>query len=95
LEKERQRVRDANRRGLTNICIHSCPLLSVTHYDNIGHAFLNIFVAVTLEGWVDQMYWLEDSYGAAVPSIFFIMLIIFGGLFALNLALAVISENYR
>lgn len=70
------------------------PNFGMTHYDNIGHALLNIFVAVTLEGWVDQMYWLEDSYGSYAPPIFFILLIIFGSLFALNLALAVISDNY-
>jgi len=70
------------------------PNFGMVSYDDIGHALLNIFVAVTLEGWVDQMYWLQDSYNKYVAVIFFLALIIFGSLFALNLALAVISDNY-
>lgn len=70
------------------------PNMGMTNYDDIGHALLNIFVAITLEGWTDQMYWLQDSYGMFASVAFFLCLIIFGSLFALNLALAVISDNY-
>jgi hypothetical protein len=38
--------------------------------------------------------WLQDSYGIVAAELFFLSLIIIGSLFALNLALAVISENY-
>lgn len=70
------------------------PNYGMVSYDDIGHALLNIFVAVTLEGWVDQMYWLQDSYNKYVAVVFFLALVIIGSLFALNLALAVISDNY-
>jgi hypothetical protein len=70
------------------------PGFGMVNYDDIGHALLNIFVAVTLEGWTDQMYWLQDSYNKYVAEFFFLSLVIFGSLFALNLALAVISDNY-
>ena len=70
------------------------PNFGITQFDDIGHALINIFTAVTLEGWTDQMYWFQDSYGRFPADVFFICLIIFGSLFALNLALAVISDNY-
>jgi hypothetical protein len=63
-------------------------------FDNIGVACLSIFTSITLEGWVDIMYWLFDSNGYPVlVAVFFVFLIMFGSFFMLNLALAVIEEN--
>eukprot|EP00656_Telonema_subtile_P054003 TRINITY_DN7944_c0_g1_i4.p1 TRINITY_DN7944_c0_g1~~TRINITY_DN7944_c0_g1_i4.p1 ORF type:complete len:1564 (+),score=583.71 TRINITY_DN7944_c0_g1_i4:124-4815(+) len=70
------------------------PNFGVTSFDDIGHAFLSIFVAITLEGWVDLMYNIQDAYSDPVSSIFFLLLILLGALFVLNLALAVVADEY-
>jgi len=70
------------------------PAYGVTSFDDIGHAFLSIFVAITLEGWVDVMYNIQDAYSDPVSTIFFLLLILLGSLFVLNLALAVVADEY-
>jgi len=70
------------------------PNGGVTSFDDIGHAFLSIFVAITLEGWVDVMYMVQDSYSDAVSSIYFVLMVLLGSLFVLNLALAVVADEY-
>ena len=32
------------------------PIAQFAHFNDIGHAMLTFFVAITLEGWVDVMY---------------------------------------
>ena len=71
------------------------PNGGVTSFDDIGHAFLTIFVAITLEGWVDVMYLIQDSFSDSVSTIFFVLLIVLGSLFMLNLALAVVADEYE
>jgi len=68
---------------------------TVVNFDNILTAFLNLFVMITLEGWVDVMYLIQDGYGYWGSTIVFHFLILFGSLFVLNLALAVISDAYE
>ena len=54
-----------------------------------------VFTSVTLEGWVDVMYALYASYGMnTLVSIYFLLLVVFGSFFVLNLAMAVIMEEY-
>jgi len=72
----------------------SNPNYGHTNFDNILSGLLTIFVAVTLEGWVDVMYMLQDTSGFWTSTIYFHLLIILGSLFTLNLALAVISDSY-
>merc|ERR1719353_1006201 len=50
---------------------------------------------ITLEGWVDVMYLIQDGYSWWGSTIVFHLLILFGSLFVLNLALAVISDAYE
>jgi hypothetical protein len=59
----------------------------------MGGAFLTIFQAVTMEGWVDIMYQLQDVHGSTSVGIVFIMLIVFGSFVVLNLVLAVLCES--
>jgi len=70
------------------------PNYGHTHFDNILVGVLSIFVAITLEGWVDVMYLVQDSVNYWLATLFFHSLILFGSLFTLNLALAVISDSY-
>jgi len=65
-------------------------------FDNIGMAMLTIFTSITLEGWVDVMYSLNATFGAPVPlAIYFALLTVTGAYILLNLALAVIIEQYE
>ena len=79
-----------------DVCLYSreAPNFGLTSFDHISVAFLTIFVAVTLEGWTDVMYMMQDTYGYWVATIFFHFLIIFCSIFALNLALAVLAEAF-
>jgi len=70
------------------------PNGGVTSFDDIGHAFLSIFVAITLEGWVDVMYLVQDSYSDPISAIYFVLMVLLGSLFVLNLALAVVADEY-
>ncbi|KAL3900324.1 MAG: hypothetical protein SGPRY_012485, partial [Prymnesium sp.] len=51
--------------------------------------------AVSLEGWVDQMYLIEDTPGNSVIAvIFYVTMVAFGGLFVVQLFLAIIFDNF-
>jgi len=63
-------------------------------FDNIGKACLSIMTSITLEGWVDIMYSLMNGFGIPVfTAIYFVMMILLGSMFMLNLALAVIENS--
>ena len=120
--------------GVQSVCMHGPvnPNRDITSFDNTLVAFLTIFQCISLEGWVDIMYWVRAGalkpallvsvcdgmwshsgvclLGAcAMPwllwseqisetgsrwfSLYFIVLILFGSLFLLNLVVAVITIN--
>ena len=70
----------------------STPNYNVSSFDEFGQSFVAIFYAVTLEGWVDIMYQLQDSFNPSVVAVFFACLAVFGGMFSVNLVLAVLEE---
>jgi voltage-dependent calcium channel L type alpha-1D len=61
----------------------------VTSFDNILKSVLNIFIIITLEGWTDTMYKIRSATGTVFYDIFFILVVIFGSFFVLNLMVAV------
>eukprot|EP00659_Diplonema_papillatum_P022930 gene22930-35140_t len=70
------------------------PNYGFTSFDNIGYAFLAIFQCITMEGWTDIMYIVMDVSGT-LGVFYFVMLVILGSFFVLNLALAVINEQFN
>lgn len=72
------------------------PSFGYGNFDNIGNAIITIITSITLEGWVDNLYNVQDSFGrnAYFATPYFFMLIIFGSCFLLNLFLAVIWLEY-
>lgn len=56
-------------------------------------AFVTTFQVVTLEGWTDIMSRVIDAWSSASAIIAFLLLIVFGGIIALNIVLAVISGS--
>ncbi len=66
-----------------------------TRFDNIGMAFVAIFQSITMEGWIDIAYQLQDVANGVAAAIFFVMLIMFASLFLLQLFLLIIWNNYE
>eukprot|EP00756_Hemistasia_phaeocysticola_P019247 Hpha_TRINITY_DN15647_c4_g2::TRINITY_DN15647_c4_g2_i1::g.101185::m.101185/K04838/SCN5A; voltage-gated sodium channel type V alpha len=64
-----------------------------TSFDNILWALLTLFVAVTMEGWTDVMYFVQDSYSWWY-CLYFVVLILFGSFFVMNLVLVMIGVAY-
>ncbi|XP_014646309.1 PREDICTED: voltage-dependent T-type calcium channel subunit alpha-1G isoform X3 [Ceratotherium simum simum] len=52
------------------------PFKGAINFDNIGYAWIAIFQVITLEGWVDIMYFVMDAH-SFYNFIYFILLIIF------------------
>jgi len=69
-------------------------LFGYLNFDNMATAFLTIFQCITMEGWTDIMYQLQDSWSGVVTALYFVFLILFGSFFLLNLTLAVIWDNF-
>ena len=38
------------------------PNYGITSFDNIGFAMLTVFQCITMEGWVNVMYWVCTFY---------------------------------
>ncbi|KAA0159275.1 hypothetical protein FNF28_05910 [Cafeteria roenbergensis] len=66
----------------------------LTSFDHILVAVLSIFQSITMEGWTTIMYMVMDSYNGVVGGVYFVVLILFGSFFLLNLLLAVIWEQF-
>ncbi|VDK28339.1 unnamed protein product [Gongylonema pulchrum] len=69
------------------------PNNGITNFDNFGLAMLTVFQCVSLEGWTDVMYWVNDAVGREWPWIYFVTLVILGSFFVLNLVLGVLSGS--
>ena len=75
-------------------CIaYEAPNHDITSFDNILGAWLAIFQCISLEGWVDIMYWTQDAV-SEWSSWYFVVMIIMGSFFAINLALAVLYVSF-
>ncbi|XP_075755909.1 voltage-dependent T-type calcium channel subunit alpha-1H isoform X4 [Pelodiscus sinensis] len=69
------------------------PHNGAINFDNIGYAWIAIFQVITLEGWVDIMYYVMDAH-SFYNFIYFILLIIVGSFFMINLCLVVIATQF-
>eukprot|EP00439_Symbiodinium_sp_Y106_P087391 s8_g49.t1 len=61
-------------------------------FDHMGSALITIFQCMTLEGWTDVMYRIQDGHGMVVATVYFFLLIPVTSFFLLNVALAVVDE---
>eukprot|EP01059_Diplonema_ambulator_P005511 TRINITY_DN15260_c0_g2_i3.p1 TRINITY_DN15260_c0_g2~~TRINITY_DN15260_c0_g2_i3.p1 ORF type:complete len:430 (+),score=150.86 TRINITY_DN15260_c0_g2_i3:369-1658(+) len=62
-------------------------------FDHIGLAMLTLFISISLEGWSDVMYGTMGATTYAAP-IFWLVLILFGTYFLMNLTLLIITETF-
>ncbi|XP_018407789.1 PREDICTED: voltage-dependent T-type calcium channel subunit alpha-1I-like [Nanorana parkeri] len=78
-----------------NVCrtSNTNPHKGAINFDNIGYAWIVIFQVITLEGWVEIMYYVMDAH-SFYNFIYFILLIIVGSFFMINLCLVVIATQF-
>ncbi|MGH0140174.1 UNVERIFIED_CONTAM: hypothetical protein FKN15_070501 [Acipenser sinensis] len=62
------------------------PNGGITNFDNFFFAMLTVFQCITMEGWTDVLYWMNDAMGYELPWVYFVSLVVFGSFFVLNLA---------
>ncbi|XP_068075604.1 voltage-dependent L-type calcium channel subunit alpha-1C isoform X11 [Danio rerio] len=70
------------------------PNDGITNFDNFAFAMLTVFQCITMEGWTDVLYWMQDAMGYELPWVYFVSLVIFGSFFVLNLVLGVLSGEF-
>ncbi|XP_075437827.1 voltage-dependent L-type calcium channel subunit alpha-1F-like [Ascaphus truei] len=70
------------------------PNGGITNFDNFFFAMLTVFQCITMEGWTDVLYWMQDAMGHELPWVYFVSLVIFGSFFVVNLVLGVLSGEF-
>ncbi|KAL4645856.1 dihydropyridine-sensitive L-type skeletal muscle calcium channel subunit alpha-1-like [Arapaima gigas] len=70
------------------------PNHGITHFDNLGFAMLTVFQCITMEGWTEVLYWVNDAIGNEWPWVYFTTLILLGSFFILNLVLGVLCGSF-
>jgi hypothetical protein len=65
-----------------------------TTYDNVLAAFFVIFQCVTLEGWWAVLNMVSDGVSTPLSVTFFVLVVVFGGFFLMNVFLAAIMDAY-
>ena len=66
-----------------------------TNFDHIFNGCITIFQGMTLEGWSDMMFMAQDSVNPYIAAVVFILLVLLGAFFVLNLLLAVLEDNFH
>ena len=71
------------------------PSFDLMSFDSVGVAFITLLQALTMDTWTDCMYALDVAFGSAAgPNTYFVVIVVLGGFFIVNLFLAVIFEEF-
>ncbi|XP_066152799.1 muscle calcium channel subunit alpha-1 isoform X1 [Euwallacea fornicatus] len=70
------------------------PNAGITNFDNFGLAMLTVFQCITLEGWTDVLYNIQDALGREWQWSYFVSMVILGAFFVMNLILGVLSGEF-
>jgi voltage-dependent calcium channel L type alpha-1D len=70
------------------------PNHGITNFDNFGLAMLTVFQCITLEGWTDVLYAIQDAMGSSWQWMYFVSMVILGAFFVMNLILGVLSGEF-
>merc|ERR1719412_930755 len=70
------------------------PNFGITNFDHFVLSMLTVFQCVTLEGWTDVLYWVQDSMGNRWQFIYFVSMVVLGAFFVMNLILGVLSGEF-
>lgn len=63
-------------------------------FDNIGLGLVTLFQCITLENWTVVMYNMMDTNSDWLSALFFCLFSIIGGVFLLNVILAIIMDAF-
>jgi voltage-dependent calcium channel L type alpha-1D len=63
-------------------------------FDHLGQAAMVLFICMPREGWTDVMYMLQDAGFSTSAAAYLVSFVLVSSYFMLNLALAVIWENF-
>ncbi|KAK3271420.1 hypothetical protein CYMTET_20228 [Cymbomonas tetramitiformis] len=69
------------------------PAGGTVSFDNLALAIYTVFQSMTLEGWVDILYVMQDAMGY-LTTVYCVSLVMVGSYVVVNLALAVIYDSY-
>ena len=69
------------------------PSHDLMSFDNVGVAFIALLQAITFDDWTVAMYALMQSLSPYVV-VYFLLIVVLGGFFVINLFLAVIFDNF-
>ncbi|CAH1378096.1 unnamed protein product [Tenebrio molitor] len=70
------------------------PNSGITNFDNFGLSMLTVFQCITLEGWTDVLYNIQDAMGRTWQWSYFVSMVILGAFFVMNLILGVLSGEF-
>ena len=71
-----------------------CDGLGAIKFDNIFWTMVVVFQTITLEGWTEIMYLVDNSTEGSFGWLYFVSVAFFAGLFVIQLLLAVITKSY-
>uniref|UniRef100_A0A4X2KU58 Sodium channel protein n=1 Tax=Vombatus ursinus TaxID=29139 RepID=A0A4X2KU58_VOMUR len=105
-EKEAVNYTIINNKSLCKIDIHPdvCWSNAKVNFDNVGIGYLALLQVATFKGWMDIMYAAVDSRDVKeqpnfeenkAAYLYFVIFIIFGSFFTLNLFIGVIIDNFN
>ena len=66
----------------------------IVNFDNIGNAIFTVLLIVTTDSWNQHLVTLMDADSPILAGCFYILIVIFGTYFLLNLVLAVIISAF-
>ena len=70
-------------------------MYGIPGFNSLTQAFLTIFQVFTLESWVNLMYNYGDTGNTFVSILFFMLLVLMGAFFTLNLVLAIVVDSFN
>ena len=70
-------------------------MFGIPGFNNFGQSLLTVFQILTLESWVYLMYNYTDAGDGAVSVIFFVLIVLVGAFFTMNLVLAIIVDSFQ
>ncbi|OAF66841.1 Mitochondrial folate transporter/carrier, partial [Intoshia linei] len=71
------------------------PNYGITSFDNIFYSMLTVFQCITMEGWTTILYNTNNVVGTSANFLYYIIIIILGSFFLLNLVLGVLSGEFQ
>ncbi|XP_031167426.2 voltage-dependent T-type calcium channel subunit alpha-1H-like [Sander lucioperca] len=69
------------------------PYMGTISFDNIGYAWITIFQVVTLEGWVEIMFYIIDAH-SWWSVLFFVLVTVMGSFIITNVCAGVIATQF-